>query len=116
MALGTFCSTTQASAYTCDPDGGSYLLSNENNMVAVNLTGSFLCAQEAIKIMKAQKPRELGASSTTTPFRRTRRVLTGAPYSATKHAIAGLTKSISLDCRVRHRLRADRHRQQPQPL
>jgi NAD(P)-dependent dehydrogenase (short-subunit alcohol dehydrogenase family) len=66
--------------------------------LAVNLTGSFLCAQEAIRIMKAQNPRggriiNNGSISAHTPrpF--------SAPYTATKHAITGLTKSISLDCR-----------------
>lgn len=67
-------------------------------VVAVNLTGSFLCAQEAIKIMKAQEPKggriiNNGSISAHTPrpF--------SAPYTATKHAITGLTKCISLDGR-----------------
>jgi NAD(P)-dependent dehydrogenase (short-subunit alcohol dehydrogenase family) len=67
-------------------------------VVAVNLTGSFLCAQEAVRMMKAQDPRggriiNNGSISAHTPrpF--------SAPYTATKHAITGLTKSISLDCR-----------------
>ncbi|MDP9169980.1 MAG: SDR family oxidoreductase [Acidobacteriota bacterium] len=67
-------------------------------VVSVNLTGSFLCAQEAIRIMKAQDPRggriiNNGSISAHTPrpF--------SAPYTATKHAITGLTKSISLDGR-----------------
>lgn len=69
-----------------------------NNVVSVNLTGCFLCAQEAIKIMKAQEPRggriiNNGSISAHTP-----RPFTVA-YTATKHAITGLTKSISLDCR-----------------
>jgi len=70
-----------------------------NEVVAVNLTGCFLCAQEAIKIMKAQQPRggriiNNGSISATAPrpF--------SAPYTATKHAITGLTKSISLDGRA----------------
>ena len=67
-------------------------------VVAVNLTGSFLCAQEAIKIMKAQDPRggrivNNGSISAHAPRPNS------APYTATKHAITGLTKSISLDCR-----------------
>lgn len=69
-----------------------------NEVVSVNLTGSFLCAQEAIRQMKSQQPRggriiNNGSISAHTPrpF--------SAPYVATKHAIAGLTKSISLDCR-----------------
>ena len=67
-------------------------------VVAVNITGAFLCAQEAIRMMKAQDPRggrivNNGSISAHTPrpF--------SAPYTATKHAITGLTKSISLDCR-----------------
>jgi NAD(P)-dependent dehydrogenase (short-subunit alcohol dehydrogenase family) len=67
-------------------------------VVAVNLTGSFLCAQEAIRMMKAQDPRggriiNNGSISAHTPRPYS------APYTATKHAITGLTKSISLDCR-----------------
>ena len=70
-----------------------------NNVVAVNLTGCFLCAQEAIKIMKSQQPRggrivNNGSISAHAP-----RPYTVA-YTATKHAITGLTKSISLDCRA----------------
>ena len=67
-------------------------------VVAVNLTGSFLCAQEAIKLMKSQSPKggriiNNGSISAHTPRVRS------APYTATKHAITGLTKSIALDCR-----------------
>jgi NAD(P)-dependent dehydrogenase (short-subunit alcohol dehydrogenase family) len=66
--------------------------------VDVNLTGPFLCAQQAIRIMKAQSPQggriiNNGSISAHAP-----RPLS-APYTATKHAITGLTKSISLDCR-----------------
>ena len=69
-----------------------------SSVVAVNLTGSFLCAQEAIRMMKAQTPRggriiNNGSISAHTPRPHS------APYTATKHAITGLTKSISLDCR-----------------
>jgi NAD(P)-dependent dehydrogenase (short-subunit alcohol dehydrogenase family) len=69
-----------------------------NTVVGVNLTGSFLCAQEAIRIMKAQTPRggriiNNGSISAHAPRPYS------APYTATKHAITGLTKSISLDCR-----------------
>ncbi len=67
-------------------------------VVGVNLTGSFLCAQEAIRIMKAQEPRggriiNNGSISAYAPRPNS------APYTATKHAITGLTKSISLDGR-----------------
>ena len=69
-----------------------------SSVVAVNLTGAFLCAQEAIKIMKAQDPRggriiNNGSISAYAPRPNS------APYTATKHAITGLTKCISLDCR-----------------
>jgi NAD(P)-dependent dehydrogenase (short-subunit alcohol dehydrogenase family) len=67
-------------------------------VVDVNLTGSFLCAQEAIKLMKAQRPRggriiNNGSISAHAPRPNS------APYTATKHAITGLTKSIALDGR-----------------
>jgi NAD(P)-dependent dehydrogenase (short-subunit alcohol dehydrogenase family) len=66
--------------------------------VAVNLTGAFLCAQQAIRIMKGQQPRggriiNNGSISAHSPRPNS------APYTATKHAITGLTKSISLDGR-----------------
>jgi len=69
-----------------------------NAVLQVNLTGAFLCAQEAIRIMKAQKPRggriiNNGSISAHAPRPNS------APYTATKHAITGLTKSISLDGR-----------------
>jgi len=67
-------------------------------VVGVNLTGAFLCAQEAIRIMKAQDPRggriiNNGSISAHTPRPNS------APYTATKHALTGLTKCISLDGR-----------------
>ncbi|MGI9521031.1 MAG: SDR family oxidoreductase [Hyphomicrobiaceae bacterium] len=68
------------------------------NVVDVNLTGSFLCAQEAIKIMKAQSPmggRIINNGSISAYAPRPNSVA----YTATKHAISGLTKSIALDCR-----------------
>lgn len=66
--------------------------------VDVNLTGPFLCAQQAIRMMKAQDPAggriiNNGSISAHAP-----RPMT-APYTSTKHAITGLTRSISLDCR-----------------
>lgn len=67
-------------------------------VVDVNLMGVVFCCQEAIKLMKQQSPKggriiNNGSISAHSP-----RPLT-APYTATKHAIAGLTKSIALDCR-----------------
>lgn len=67
--------------------------------VATNLTGPFVCTQEAFKIMKAQSPRggriiNNGSISAHTP-----RPFTVA-YTATKHAITGLTKSTALDGRA----------------
>ena len=67
-------------------------------VVGVNLTGAFLCAQQAIQIMKAQLPRggriiNNGSISAHAPRPNS------APYTATKHAITGLTKCISLDGR-----------------
>ena len=69
-----------------------------NAVVNVNLTGAFLCAQAAIRLMKAQIPRggriiNNGSISAHAPRPNS------APYTATKHAISGLTKSISLDGR-----------------
>jgi len=68
------------------------------SVVDVNLTGAFLCTQEAIKVMKSQQPRggrivNNGSISAHAPRPNS------APYTATKHAITGLTKSTSLDCR-----------------
>jgi len=67
-------------------------------VVDINLTGSFLCTQEAFKIMKSQTPRggriiNNGSISAHAPRPNS------APYTATKHAITGLTKSTSLDGR-----------------
>lgn len=66
--------------------------------VAVNLTGSFLCAAAAVRVMKAQQPRggriiNNGSISAHAPRPGS------AAYTASKHAITGLTKSISLDGR-----------------
>jgi NAD(P)-dependent dehydrogenase (short-subunit alcohol dehydrogenase family) len=67
-------------------------------VVDANLTGSFLCTQEAFKIMKSQDPRggrivNNGSISAHAPRPNS------SPYTATKHAITGLTKSTSLDGR-----------------
>jgi NAD(P)-dependent dehydrogenase (short-subunit alcohol dehydrogenase family) len=70
-----------------------------NRVVAVNLTGAFLCARGAFRLMRAQDPRggriiNNGSISAHTPR------LYSAPYTATKHAITGLTKSLALDGRA----------------
>jgi NAD(P)-dependent dehydrogenase (short-subunit alcohol dehydrogenase family) len=69
------------------------------SVVAVNLTGMFLCTQAAFRVMKEQDPRggriiNNGSISAHVP-----RPLS-APYTATKHAVTGLTKSASLDGRA----------------
>jgi NAD(P)-dependent dehydrogenase (short-subunit alcohol dehydrogenase family) len=69
------------------------------NVVNVNLTGSFLCAQAAFRLMKKQQPQggriiNNGSISATAPRPNS------APYTATKHAVTGLTKSLSLDGRA----------------
>ena len=70
-------------------------------VVDTNLTGSFLCTQEAFRIMKSQSPRggriiNNGSISAHAPrpF--------SSPYTSTKHAITGLTKSTALDGRAYH--------------
>jgi NAD(P)-dependent dehydrogenase (short-subunit alcohol dehydrogenase family) len=67
-------------------------------VVDVNLSGAFFCTQHAIRLMKAQRPRggriiNNGSISAHTPRPNS------APYTATKHAITGLTKSTALDGR-----------------
>jgi NAD(P)-dependent dehydrogenase (short-subunit alcohol dehydrogenase family) len=67
-------------------------------VVDTNLTGVFLCTQEAFRIMKSQQPRggriiNNGSISAHTPRPNS------APYTATKHAVTGLTKATSLDGR-----------------
>ncbi len=67
-------------------------------VVDVNLTGAFLCTQEAFRMMKAQAPRggriiNNGSISAHTPRPNS------APYTATKHGMTGLTKAIALDGR-----------------
>ena len=67
-------------------------------VVDTNLTGTFLCTQEAIKIMKAQEPmggRIINNGSISAHVPRP----DSAPYTSTKHAITGLTRSTSLDGR-----------------
>jgi NAD(P)-dependent dehydrogenase (short-subunit alcohol dehydrogenase family) len=67
-------------------------------VVDVNLTGTFLCTQEAFRLMKAQDPRggriiNNGSISAHVPRPNS------APYTSTKHAVTGLTRSTSLDGR-----------------
>jgi NAD(P)-dependent dehydrogenase (short-subunit alcohol dehydrogenase family) len=73
-------------------------LADWQQVVDTNLTGSFLCAQHAVRIMKEQDPRggriiNNGSISAHTPRP------ASVAYTATKHAITGLTKSIALDGR-----------------
>ena len=68
------------------------------DVVAVNLTGSFLCSQHAFRMMKSQDPQggriiNNGSVSAHVPRRNS------APYASTKHALTGLTRSLSLDGR-----------------
>ena len=68
------------------------------NVVDINLTGVFLCTREAVKAMKAQTPQggriiNNGSISAHAPRPNS------APYTSTKHAVTGLTKSTSLDGR-----------------
>jgi NAD(P)-dependent dehydrogenase (short-subunit alcohol dehydrogenase family) len=72
-----------------------------SSVVATNLTGMFLCTREAFRLMKAQNPQggriiNNGSISAHVPR------ANSAPYTATKHAITGLTKSTSLDGRKYH--------------
>jgi NAD(P)-dependent dehydrogenase (short-subunit alcohol dehydrogenase family) len=68
-------------------------------VVETNLTGAFLCTQEAFKLMKRQSPRggriiNNGSISASVPRPHS------APYTATKHGVTGLTRSTSLDGRA----------------
>ena len=74
-------------------------LQDWEGVINTNLTGAFLCAQEAFKIMKHQDPKggriiNNGSISAHVPRPHS------APYTASKHAVTGLTKSISLDGRA----------------
>ena len=67
-------------------------------MVDINLTGVFLCTQQAFRVMKSQSPRggrivNNGSISAHAPRPNS------APYTSTKHAVTGLTKAASLDGR-----------------
>jgi NAD(P)-dependent dehydrogenase (short-subunit alcohol dehydrogenase family) len=82
------------------------------DVVSINLTGSFLCARAAFKIMRDQSPQggriiNNGSISAHAPRPGS------TPYTSTKHAITGLTKSLSLDGRAltsaRHKLTLAMH-------
>jgi NAD(P)-dependent dehydrogenase (short-subunit alcohol dehydrogenase family) len=69
-----------------------------NAVIATNLTGMFMCIQEAVRMMKSQTPRggriiNNGSISAQVPRRNS------IAYTAAKHAVTGLTKSIALDLR-----------------
>ena len=69
-----------------------------NAVIATNLTGMFLCIQEAVRLMKGQTPRggriiNNGSISAQVPRHNS------SAYTATKHAVTGLTKSLALDLR-----------------
>jgi NAD(P)-dependent dehydrogenase (short-subunit alcohol dehydrogenase family) len=69
-----------------------------SNVVATNLTGSFLCARHAYRMMKEQQPqggRIINNCSVSAHVPRRH----SAPYASTKHALTGLTRSLSLDGR-----------------
>ncbi|MDO8442089.1 MAG: SDR family oxidoreductase [Polaromonas sp.] len=73
-------------------------LAQWKNVVDINLTGMFLCIQQAFRVMKAQTPRggriiNNGSISATTPRPNS------IAYTSTKHAVKGLTKAASLDGR-----------------
>ncbi len=70
-----------------------------NEVIAVHVTGAFLCARAAVRLMKQQRPPggriiNTGSLSAQTPRPRS------APYTVAKHAISGLTKSLALDGRA----------------
>ncbi len=88
-------------AGTFGPSGAIDTVSVEEwrRTVDVNLTGMFLCARAAVRVMKAQNPRggrivNNGSIAASAPRPES------VAYSATKHAVTGLTKSILLDCRA----------------
>ena len=74
-------------------------LTDWNEVVAVNLTGAFLCTREAFRVMRQQRPQggriiNNGSISAHAPRPHS------APYTATKHAVTGLTKATALDGRA----------------
>lgn len=69
-----------------------------SRVFSANVHSTFLCAKEAIKIMKTQSPMGGRIINNASISAMTPRLYT-APYTASKHAVTGLTKAISLDCR-----------------
>ncbi len=95
-AASTFCSTTPALEAPVRFE--DLTPAQWRKVVDVNLSGAFYSAQQAVRLMKSQQPRggriiNNGSISAYSPRPNS------APYTATKHGITGLTKSISLDCR-----------------
>ena len=86
-----------------------------NSVISTNLSGAFYCTQQAFNWMKDQDPQggriiNNGSISAHVPRPNS------APYTASKHAMTGLSKSTSLDgAKVQHRLLPDRHRQCADP-
>ena len=76
----------------------SLSLADWQRVVDVNLTGMFLCAREAVRCMKCQEPRG-GRIINNVQSPHKSLVRTAVAYTATKHAVTGLTKSIALDGR-----------------
>ena len=88
-----------AGAFSPARDLDTVPLAEWNAVVAVNLTGAFLCTREAFRVMRGQQPRggriiNNGSISAHAPRPRS------VAYTATKHAITGLTRSTSLDGRA----------------
>src|SRR3546814_15363417 len=106
-----FCFFKQKTAYEMRISDWSSVCSSDlwKAVVDVNLTGSFLCLAEAFRVMKAQSPRggriiNNGSISAHAPRPNS------IPYTATKHAVTGLTKSGSLDGRKYDIARSDERR------
>jgi NAD(P)-dependent dehydrogenase (short-subunit alcohol dehydrogenase family) len=74
-------------------------LAQWNEIIAVNLTGAFLCARAAFRLMKLQDPRGGRIINNGSVASQVPRPL-AAPYAASKHAITGLTKSLALEGRA----------------
>ncbi|HLQ13590.1 MAG TPA: SDR family oxidoreductase [Steroidobacteraceae bacterium] len=72
-----------------------------NAVISVHVTGAFLCARAAVRLMKQQRPpggRIINTGSLSAQIPRPQ----SAPYTVAKHAISGLTKSLALDGRAHH--------------